>query len=32
VLPEPARVRFVGFGERSLDLDVFAYVDTADYG
>jgi MscS family membrane protein len=32
VLQEPARVRFVGFGEWSLDLDVFAYLDTANYG
>jgi MscS family membrane protein len=32
VLPDPARIRFVGFGEYSLDLDVFAYVDTRDYG
>ena len=32
VLPDPARVRFVGFGEWSLDLDVFAYLDTTDYG
>lgn len=32
VLPDPARIRFVGFGEYSLDLDVFAYIDTRDYG
>ncbi|MEN8183964.1 MAG: mechanosensitive ion channel family protein [Myxococcota bacterium] len=32
VLLDPARVRFVGFGEWSLDLDVFAYIDTTDYG
>jgi MscS family membrane protein len=32
VLPDPARVRFVGFGDWSLDLDVFAYLDTTDYG
>ncbi len=32
VLPDPARIRFVGFGEYSLDLDVFAYIDTKDYG
>jgi len=31
VLPEPARVRFIGFGESSLNLDVFAYIDTRDY-
>jgi MscS family membrane protein len=30
VSPEPARVRFVGFGAYSLDLEVFAYVETAD--
>jgi MscS family membrane protein len=28
--PDPARVRFVGFGESSLDLEVFAYVRTRD--
>ena len=32
VLPDPARIRFVGFGEYALDLDVFAYIDTNDYG
>jgi MscS family membrane protein len=32
VLSDPARIRFVGFGDYSLDLDVFAYVDTRDYG
>jgi MscS family membrane protein len=32
VLPDPARVRFVGFGDYSLDLDVFAYLETTDYG
>jgi MscS family membrane protein len=32
VLADPARIRFVGFGEWSLDLDVFAYLDTTDYG
>ncbi len=26
------RVRFVGFGAHSLDLEVFAYVDTTDFG
>jgi MscS family membrane protein len=32
VTPEPARVRFIGFGEHSLDLEVFAYVETTDWG
>jgi MscS family membrane protein len=31
VTPDPARVRFVGFGAYSLDLEVFAYVATADW-
>jgi MscS family membrane protein len=26
----PARVRFIGIGEYSLDLEIFAYVDTSD--
>jgi hypothetical protein len=30
--PDPARIRFVNFGAYSLDLDVFAYVKTRDYG
>jgi MscS family membrane protein len=30
--PDPARIRFVGFGAFSLDLDVFAYVNAKDYG
>lgn len=29
--PEPARIRFVGFGDCSLDLEIFAYVRTTDY-
>jgi small-conductance mechanosensitive channel len=29
--PDPARVRFFGFGSHSLDLEVFAYVCTSDY-
>ena len=29
---DPARIRFVQFGKCSLDLDVFAYIDTTDYG
>ena len=31
VNPDPARVRFVGFGAYSLDLEIFAYVDTSDW-
>ena len=31
VTPEPARVRFVGFGAYSLDLEVFAYVATSEW-
>ncbi len=27
VLPDPARIRFEGFGEYSLDLEVFAFID-----
>jgi MscS family membrane protein len=27
-----ARIRFVGFGESSLDLEVFSYVTVTDYG
>jgi MscS family membrane protein len=30
VHPDPARVRFIGFGAYSLDLEIFAYVLTAD--
>jgi MscS family membrane protein len=30
--PEPARIRFVGFGAYSLDCEIFAYILTADYG
>jgi MscS family membrane protein len=32
VLPDPARIRFTEFGTYSLDLEIFAYVDVADYG
>jgi len=32
VVPDPARIRFVGFGAYTLDLEVFAYVDATDYG
>jgi len=31
VHPDPARVRFTGFGAYSLNLDVFAYVNATDY-
>lgn len=30
--PDPARIRFTGFGAYSLNLDVFAYVGVTDYG
>jgi MscS family membrane protein len=29
--PDPARVRFMGFGAYSLDVEIYAYVRTADY-
>jgi MscS family membrane protein len=29
--PDPARVRFVGFGAHSLDLEIFAYIRTRDF-
>lgn len=29
--PVPARVRFVGFGAHSLDLEIFAYIRTRDF-
>jgi MscS family membrane protein len=32
VYPDPVRVRFVGFGASSLDVEVFAYVMTSDWG
>jgi len=32
VLPDPARVRFTSFGDYSLDLDIFAYIDETHYG
>ncbi len=32
VLADPSRVRFVDFGAHSLDLEVFAYVETSDWG
>lgn len=28
---DPARVRFVGFGSSSLDVEVYAYISTADW-
>jgi MscS family membrane protein len=31
VTDDPARVRLVGFGAYSLDMEVFAYVDTSDW-
>jgi MscS family membrane protein len=31
VTPEPSRVRFAGFGDYSLNLEVFAYVGTNDW-
>jgi MscS family membrane protein len=31
VTADPARIRFVGFGAYSLDLELFAYVDTSDW-
>ena len=32
VLPDIARIRFVEFGESSINLDIFAYIDVTDYG
>jgi MscS family membrane protein len=31
VLDDPARIRFVGFGDSSLDLEIFAYIDATDF-
>lgn len=31
VLPDPARVRFIGFAASSLDLEIFAYINAIDY-
>ena len=31
VLDDPAKVRFIGFGEYSLNIEVFAYVDLTDW-
>ncbi len=32
ISPDPARARFVNFGAYSLDVELFAYVDTNDWG
>ncbi len=32
VIADGARIRFVAFGAHSLDLEIFAYVDTMDFG
>lgn len=29
--PDPARVCFLGFGDNSLDIDIFAYIHAEDY-
>ena len=31
VTPEPSRVRFIGYGDFSLNVEVFAYVETNDW-
>jgi len=31
VSPDPARVRFVQYGDSSLDLEIFAFVETRDF-
>ncbi|MCX8071141.1 MAG: mechanosensitive ion channel family protein [Candidatus Binatia bacterium] len=31
VSPDPARVRFVGFGPYSLDLEILAYIETTEH-
>lgn len=31
VLPDPARVRFTGYGDYSLNLEIFAYVSSTDF-
>ncbi|NMT63127.1 mechanosensitive ion channel family protein [Marinobacter orientalis] len=31
VTPEPARARFAGFGNHSVDIEIFAYVKTSDF-
>lgn len=32
VVTDDARIRFVAFGSHSLELEIFAYVDTTDFG
>ncbi len=31
VSPDPARVRFVGYGESSLEVELFAFIETRDW-
>jgi len=31
VAPEPARARFAGFGNHSMDIEIFAYIKTNDF-
>jgi len=31
VAPEPARARFAGFGDHSVDIEIFAYIKTNDF-
>lgn len=31
VTPEPARARFLGFGDHSMDIEIFAYIKTQDW-
>ena len=31
VTPEPARARFLGFGDHSMDIELFAYIKTQDW-
>ncbi|PRX47972.1 mechanosensitive ion channel family protein [Salegentibacter salegens] len=31
VYEEPARIRFIGFGAHSLDVEIFAYLDALDF-
>jgi MscS family membrane protein len=31
VFPDSARIRFTGFGEHSLDLEIFVYIDVKKY-